>query len=186
MGAAGSSWLPPRGRGPSGPGRDRGGGGNRSSGKRPGTGNAGDRAAPGRVDLCQHSDPRAGQEHRQRPDLGGDRGGERLCPGGHPRRLQHLPAEGTDAGGGRPLSSMVLTGVSTFLPAWFVRSRLAGQTAQDAVSVSYSADQGRSWTAAVADGAGLAPASKRPYDWVGDDYNTRGSFRASWKVPTAP
>ena len=49
---------------------------------------------------------------------------------------------------------------------------LAGQTAQDAVSVSYSADQGRSWTAAVADGAGLAPASKRPYDWVGDDYNT--------------
>ena len=49
---------------------------------------------------------------------------------------------------------------------------LAGQTAQDAVSVSRSSDRGRSWTATVVDGAGLAPASKRPYDWVGDDYNT--------------
>ena len=75
------SGLPRPDRGPSGPGRDRGGGGNRSSGKRPGEGNAGDRPAPRRVDRCrpaprrvdrcQHSDPRAGQEHRQRPDLGG-------------------------------------------------------------------------------------------------------------------
>ncbi len=49
---------------------------------------------------------------------------------------------------------------------------LAGQTARDAVSVSRSADRGRSWTATRVDGAGLAPASQRPYDWVGDDYNT--------------
>ncbi len=49
---------------------------------------------------------------------------------------------------------------------------LAGQTAQNAVSVSRSADRGRNWTATVVDGAGLAPASKQPYDWVGDDYNT--------------
>ena len=55
------SGLPRPDRGPSGPGRDRGGGGNRSSGKRPGEGNAGDRPAPRRVDRCQHSDPRAGQ-----------------------------------------------------------------------------------------------------------------------------
>ena len=49
---------------------------------------------------------------------------------------------------------------------------LAGQTAQNAVSVSRSSDRGLSWTATLVDGAGLAPASKRPYDWVGDDYNT--------------
>ena len=49
---------------------------------------------------------------------------------------------------------------------------LAGPKAEDAVSVSYSADRGRSWTAALVDGAALAPSSKRPYDWVGDDYNT--------------
>ena len=49
---------------------------------------------------------------------------------------------------------------------------LAGPKAQDAISVSYSADRGRSWTAALVDGAALSPPSKRPYDWVGDDYNT--------------
>ncbi|MDE2757998.1 MAG: sialidase family protein [Acidobacteriota bacterium] len=49
---------------------------------------------------------------------------------------------------------------------------LAGPKAEDAISVSYSADRGRSWTAAMVDGADLAPSSKRPYDWVGDDYNT--------------
>ena len=49
---------------------------------------------------------------------------------------------------------------------------LAGPKAEDAVSVSYSADRGRNWTAALVDGAALAPSSKQPYDWVGDDYNT--------------
>ena len=49
---------------------------------------------------------------------------------------------------------------------------LAGPKAKDAISVSHSADRGRSWTAARVDGAALAPSSKRPYDWVGDDYNT--------------
>ena len=49
---------------------------------------------------------------------------------------------------------------------------LAGPKAEDAVSVSYSADRGRSWTAALVDGAALAPSSKQPFDWVGDDYNT--------------
>ncbi|MCY3758793.1 MAG: sialidase family protein [Acidobacteria bacterium] len=49
---------------------------------------------------------------------------------------------------------------------------LAGPKAEDAVSVSYSADRGRSWTAARVDGAVLAPSSKQPFDWVGDDYNT--------------
>ena len=49
---------------------------------------------------------------------------------------------------------------------------LAGPKAEDAVSVSHSADGGRSWTAALVDGAALSPSSKRPYNWVGDDYNT--------------
>ena len=49
---------------------------------------------------------------------------------------------------------------------------LAGPKAEDAVSVSYSADRGRSWTAALVDGAVLAQSSKQPFDWVGDDYNT--------------
>ena len=37
---------------------------------------------------------------------------------------------------------------------------LAGQTAQNAVSVSRSADRGRNWTATVVDGAGLGPGFK--------------------------
>lgn len=49
---------------------------------------------------------------------------------------------------------------------------LAGPRAQDAITVSYSADRGRSWKAAPVDGAAVAPSSKQPYDWVGDDYNT--------------
>ena len=49
---------------------------------------------------------------------------------------------------------------------------LAGPKAEDAISVSFSADRGRRWTAALVDGTALAPSSKRPYDWVGDDYNT--------------
>ena len=47
-----------------------------------------------------------------------------------------------------------------------------GPKAQNAISVSYSADRGRSWKATLVDGAALAPSSKRPYNWVGDDYNT--------------
>ncbi len=49
---------------------------------------------------------------------------------------------------------------------------LADQTAPDEVSVSYSEDHGRSWTTTVVDGGDLASPSGRPYDWVGDDYNT--------------
>lgn len=49
---------------------------------------------------------------------------------------------------------------------------LADQTAQDAVAVSYSADRDRNWTTVLVDGAALVSGSKRPYDWVGDDYNT--------------
>ena len=47
-----------------------------------------------------------------------------------------------------------------------------GPKVQNAISVSYSADRGRSWKATLVDGAALAPSSKRPYNWVGDDYNT--------------
>ena len=47
-----------------------------------------------------------------------------------------------------------------------------GPKAQNAILVSYSADRGRSWKATLVDGAALAPSSKRPYNWVGDDYNT--------------